>query len=319
MVGPEKEIFKVHPVVVRNVSKPLGSLMSNGFLKEAAEQICLLEEEDSSVFAAFVEWAYAGNYRVHLRTSDASAAEKRETAYTSPKKPTKGLNRYYCTGCASQYRFESVNHQDFPLCPVCVAKKLCFRCKSPANREYNGIYLCSTCSQGYGIQTVDLDAKSTHHFELFKKREYPVDGINHLRIRNALGAGVPTDWPSNNLLAHARLYVFADRWLVTPLKELTLHKLHLDLCEYSMDEHGDIEMIKILKYCFSELLTGDEQRPESKEDGQASTFSELRELAITYAACKSEELLKYAQFRTMLKDCGEFALRFIDAINKRFA
>ena len=307
-------------MVVHNVSKPLSSLMSNDFMKEAAEKTCPLEEEDSTTFAYFVEWAYTGSYRVHLRrgTTGVNAEENDETRYSSRPKPSGRLCYYYCTLCGYRSRVEYDSDNRFPFCTKCTSTRHCVGCNGTLNRAENRSYVCLSCSQSHNLELVDIRADSAYRVELFKRKEYPVDGRNHRRIRNALDAKIPTDRPSNDLLAHARLFIFADKWLVSPLRELTLHKLHRDLSEYSIEEHGIIELIRILKYCFYELPAGDERSPESREDSQPTNFSELKELIITYAACRSEEFMKYTEFRTMLKECGEVALQFIDAANKRF-
>jgi hypothetical protein len=83
-------------------------------------------------------------------------------------------------------------------------------------------------------------------------------------------------------------------------------------------------MIKVLKYCIYDVpvtIVGDQEGvgdQESLEDDRNSNFSELKDMVISYAAYRSEEFMRYGEFRTMLQECGEIALPFIDAVNRRF-
>jgi hypothetical protein len=203
-------------------------LISNDFFREAAEKPVSLEEEDSTTFAHFVEWAYNTSYRVHARkgTTNARAEENDQVQYTSIKKPYGNLGTIFCTQCGTSFWDELGN---FPFCAKCAWTHRCVGCGIKLNREENRAYVCPSCSESFDVDPVDICATPSYRVERFKRKEYPVDGISHKYIRNSLESVIPIDEASNNLLADARLFVFADKWLISPLKELTLHKWRRDL------------------------------------------------------------------------------------------
>lgn len=123
---------------------------------------------------------------------------------------------------------------------------------------------------------------------------------------------------SQNLLIHARVFVLADKWLISALKELALHKLHRDICEYHITEDEGAEVAKLLKFCFDTTVSGSTVDGENESECKNDAFGELKELVCAYAACKSEELLQCTHIRRLLQQSGEMALQFIDAVNCRF-
>ena len=126
-----------------------------------------------------------------------------------------------------------------------------------------------------------------------------------MEVRNFLNASIPADNVSQDLLIHARLFVFADKWLISALSELAFHKLHRDICEYNIVEDEGAEIVELLKYCFAPTNSGGdvENKNEVNED---DTLEELKELVFAYAACKSEQLLRYTQFRRLLQQNGRY-------------
>ena len=55
----------------------------------------------------------------------------------------------------------------------------------------------------------------------------------------------------------------------------------------------------------------------ANDDGTEGTGSELRDLVITYAACKAELLVKHKAFLEMLEEGGEAASAFALFMAKR--
>ena len=129
-------------------------------------------------------------------------------------------------------------------------------------------------------------------------------------MRNFLDTGIPVAEVSPKLLIHAQLFIFADKWLISALKELALHRLHRDICEYQIGRDEGAELVRLLRCCFAN---------ESKSEPNNGAFPELKELVCAYAGCMSEELLQYKQFRGLIQQSGEIALQFIDAVNRRFS
>jgi hypothetical protein len=66
-----------------------------------------------------------------------------------------------------------------------------------------------------------------------------------------LSAKIPADEVTHGLLIHARAFVFAGKWLISELRELTLHKLHRGICEYRIIEDEGAKVVKLLERCFA--------------------------------------------------------------------
>lgn len=101
----------------------------------------------------------------------------------------------------------------------------------------------------------------------------------------------------NIFLSHAKVFVFADFWRVTRLKELSLQKLGKCLEEVKLTGEMVEEVAALLEYCY------DEPRPE-----------ELTALLMQYSACMIDKLLKSERFRRVFSRHGELALSLVGAM-----
>ncbi|KAN0072928.1 hypothetical protein V8E54_009042 [Elaphomyces granulatus] len=109
------------------------------------------------------------------------------------------------------------------------------------------------------------------------------------------------------LVFHAKVYVFATRYLVPGLAQLSLKKLHCDLTNLSLvappiaggDKEGDADaklfapraqmVLELLHYAYTNTRRVEPVSPASP----ALRENELRKLASHYAACKVRELALY--------------------------
>jgi hypothetical protein len=110
------------------------------------------------------------------------------------------------------------------------------------------------------------------------------------------------------ILFHAKVYVFATRYLISGLAQLCLKKLHRQLLDYplippSENEHGDLDeteankfdaharmFLDVLRYTYNKT---NRFEPESQTSATLLRESELRKLVAQYAACKMRELAFY--------------------------
>lgn len=97
-----------------------------------------------------------------------------------------------------------------------------------------------------------------------------------------------------DLLAHAKTYVFATRYLVDSLRGQCLKSLHRDLCKFSLNSRSVSHILDLLQYTF-------EQTGRQEPNGCLS----LRELVIHYASCEARTLIENARFRHLLDEYGE--------------
>ncbi|EED16105.1 conserved hypothetical protein [Talaromyces stipitatus ATCC 10500] len=134
-------------------------------------------------------------------------------------------------------------------------------------------------------------------------------------------SGVTTPTPSQTIIVpyilfHAKVYVFAMRYLIPGLAQLCLQKLHTSLVDYPLDPPTDNEdelnshhalnhqqdtetlkfnahakmFLDILKYTYENTTRFE---PESQTSATLLRECELRKLVSQYAACKMRELAVY--------------------------
>jgi hypothetical protein len=117
----------------------------------------------------------------------------------------------------------------------------------------------------------------------------------------------PTEDYTPVLLGHAQLYVFADKWGITNLKILALHKLHKTLTTFTLYEARRRDIVELLRYSYS-----NEHTPDRGKD-----VDELRSLVILYAACEAESLIQCSEFLALVGKGGELAQDFVQMQMKR--
>jgi hypothetical protein len=123
---------------------------------------------------------------------------------------------------------------------------------------------------------------------------------------------VPSYTPTSNtaetqsftpvFLAHARLYVLAEKYLIEPLKELTLYKLHKTLLSFSLYLSRVNEILELARYVFCNEYT-----PDITGDGKGD---ELRRLVVEYIVCEIDTIGKTRAFFDLLEEGGSFVRMF---------
>ncbi|EEQ84799.2 uncharacterized protein BDCG_08068 [Blastomyces dermatitidis ER-3] len=121
--------------------------------------------------------------------------------------------------------------------------------------------------------------------------------------RNTPGYGIAVSGnePAPYLLFHAKLYVFATRFLIPTLAQLTLKKLHRDLVSFPLStktaDHlsptSAAAVIQLLHFTFTRTKRDDPVFSLTSPDPNAHRQNELRKLVTHYAACKVRELASY--------------------------
>lgn len=90
----------------------------------------------------------------------------------------------------------------------------------------------------------------------------------------------PASFSQNpDILFHAKLYVFATRYLIEPLRQQSLKSLHRDLCNFSLNRENTSHILGLLDFTYAHTGRGE---PGGK--------SSLRELVIHYTACEARTL-----------------------------
>lgn len=102
--------------------------------------------------------------------------------------------------------------------------------------------------------------------------------------------------PQPDLLAHAKLYVFATRYLIDPLREQCLKSLHRELCNFSPSGQSMVYILDLLEYTYEQTGRQEPNRSYS-----------LKMLVIDYISCETRTLIENARFRRILDEYREIA------------
>ena len=111
-------------------------------------------------------------------------------------------------------------------------------------------------------------------------------------------------------LGHARLYVFAEKWDIDNLRQLSLHKLQQTLACFELYRERLVDVTELLTYAYSN---------DNTRDRQDDTIDELRSLLAHYAACVVKDLNADASFQDFMENNGAFGRDLIQELTKRLA
>ena len=275
-MGPDRKRLYIHPGALEHHSEPLHALINNGQMRESNEKVAVLEDIDVETFSLFAEYCYTGNYRAEPRLKVTSEALQQGQP-TSVAQPGTTVAAAYCI------------HQGCTYC-----SSLCQHCAYVSGHKV----ICLDCGKEKPRPTggqMPTNAALPILWDSFIAWKFDALNVTHERLRDHLENQIPPDEISAKVSQHAKLYVMADRYLVLPLKKLTLHKLHRDLLEYTVWSGSDVyEIAELLRVTYDNTSQG----------------SELRKLVITYAAARSQTLIKAEAFRSFLGEGGEAVTDF---------
>jgi hypothetical protein len=136
----------------------------------------------------------------------------------------------------------------------------------------------------------DVDAGDWAHWGFSKKRKDSSFRALHFGGKGASVSSNP------DLLFHAKLYVFATRFLIRTLRVQCLTSLHRDLCSFPLNKGSAPRILDLLEFTYTNTTR--------KEPGGRGT-SPLRDLVIHYVACKTQMLADNGSFYVHLDGNGE--------------
>lgn len=103
-------------------------------------------------------------------------------------------------------------------------------------------------------------------------------------------------------LAHARLYVFADKYGIEPLESLSLHKLHATLKSFTLYRARVGDILKLVRYAY--------------ENGPGYKSNKLRALVSEYIACEIDTIGGTKRFFALMEEGGLFVRDFWKLVQK---
>ncbi|KPI40620.1 uncharacterized protein AB675_10658 [Cyphellophora attinorum] len=111
--------------------------------------------------------------------------------------------------------------------------------------------------------------------------------------------------PFSDIRLHARLYIFATKWIMTGLQEMSLHRTHRELANRWLTEPFEQQLCDTIREVYGNTSAADQE--------SSGIGSEMRELLLTYTFLAQEKLVKYKEkspFKAFLLEGGEFLADF---------
>lgn len=112
------------------------------------------------------------------------------------------------------------------------------------------------------------------------------------------------------MAAHAKLWVFAECYDIATLKQLSLFKLHRDLCAFGLDPDSIAAFVDMIDFVYSNTAI-------VRNGSPTQSRCELREVVLAYAICYAHGLVDNEEFFNLLQAGGDFAGDFARAVTKR--
>jgi hypothetical protein len=252
--------------------------MNNECMVEARDGLAVLDDVEADTFIGFCEFAYTGDYRSRTTklepdiTSSIAAAIKQ------------GETRDDNAAAIEQERTpdDLLQLWDPPVIG-----------EHPATEEDSWLRKRGKKKKERTSQTIQISQLWTDFLKLTYEEPPNLISNENVKLVNGDQASAPTIITS--LLFHAKIYVFAEKYLVDNLRMLCLRKLHADLRDFHLTLQTSSLILEMLEFTYAHT-----ERKESRDD-------ELRMLVIHYAACKGEILKQNSNLRSLLEANGEMA------------
>jgi hypothetical protein len=266
IIGEEKKPFTVHADAIAKLSQPLNNLI-NGHMSEAQTGTATLEDVRVDTFIRVCQFAYCGDYETPAHIVDTNPNVK-EPKSNTPARPSEE-DAVPIEGESAQTAEELPQQVDDS------GEWPSRRRKLPVNARLRA----SFTEKKY-------PTKHSALFFLFKCKPR----------RNKLS----TENYTPVFLAHARLYVFADKYCIESLRMLALDKLHHTLSVFKLSECRIPDVVELIRYVYADGNTPD------LEDG----IDGLRDLVTHYVACENSKIGNSRLFTDLLEEGGPFVRDF---------
>ncbi|PVH68020.1 hypothetical protein DL98DRAFT_241267 [Cadophora sp. DSE1049] len=264
IVGEVQAEFTVHAAIIAKQSRALDALI-NGSMTEASDGKAIFEDIEEDTFIRFCQFAYTGDYTTPYFTH-IPAIELPDIAPPTILHDT---------------------DRDEPVVDVTVADEP----SVPDNFGWG--------TPGQKPKKPKKPSKSS------RLRQSLHDGLYNTETSRTLSAARcevrqnsdPSEDYTPVFTGHAQLYVFAEKWGIKSLKNLTLFKLHRTLTTFTLYAARRPDIVELLRYAFSNTHT-----PDLVDD-----VDDLRSLVTLYTACEVESLVHCPEFLLLIGEGGQLA------------
>ena len=281
----------------------------NGHMAEAQEGLATLQDVDEGTFIRFIQWAHKGFYTaaektiVEIASPRTSSGQKNEEVVTTPQEPSQG---HFDIAILPQDEYDyAVEPPETRVEPVFVPS---WSKSVPSYQKGKKSKIAVDWefpTQQSGIDTAQEKKRALK--EAFISRRYTVRQ-SALQIPPPRPNQGPKEDYTDVFLAHARLYVFADKYDIEPLKVLSLEELHATLAIYTLHPARTRDIIALLRYVYSNTL-------ESRQGGE-----DMRSLVTQYVGYEMDTLIDDEEFKNlMIEDGGPLLGDFMTMVRRRIS
>lgn len=301
----------IHAGLIALHSQPLNRMIS-GHMSEAQKGSAELRDIDQGTFIRFIRWAYSGIY---------SAAEFRnDPSLQSSSKKVKKRSKRPSTKDETATEAPAADNTEITEAPAASTE---FYENPPVHHEFDYQPAMAVEPEpipeaiplGFGRPKKKSPKKSSWaEFTAYKKidmkesfieRNYDVPETAFSTPPPRSNQGHLEDY-SEVFLSHARVYVFADKYDIEPLKTLALKKLHQTLAIYTLYPERCGDIITLISYSYKHT-------PDRGEGVEG-----LRALLTHYVGFEMATLARDEGFQTLLmEDGGAFLGDFLSMVIKR--
>lgn len=127
----------------------------------------------------------------------------------------------------------------------------------------------------------------------------PVGAYTH-EATQTFGRSSLTKVPvTGNFLAHAKIHVFAEKYLIKDLAQMACHLLHRGIVDSSVEMVGSSALVQMIEYAY-----------ENSGDSDGSNgVDEIKRLALRHAVVQAEKLFSCKGFCNLLREEGRICCR----------
>jgi hypothetical protein len=251
--------------------------MNNRHMVEAHDGLAVLDDVETDTFVGFCEFAYTGDYRLRMMerepeiATDGPAPIQREETHE-----------------AAAPDWEAPATEEAP----------------PLEWEEQSTLAVEVVQEQYwgyiGRKQKKKETQTTQTERIWNDflnltYEDPPRLVSDEQATLVNGDNTSVPKTTISFLYHAKIYVFAEKYLIDNLRMLCLRKLHANLRDFDLTLQTSGLILEVLKFAYAQT-----ERKESRDD-------ELRMLIVHYAACKGEILKENPNLRSLLEADGEMA------------
>ena len=308
VVGGEEKTFHLHAAIIGKHSKVLSAMLEGNF-REVKERRVVMSDLEVDTFVHFCQYMYAGQYQVSGNTPTGFSTMERDPAsdklsdqVPSTASVASDLNKI-------SYGVKKENHSPLGLFnfhpdregltvrsgsttrPMATPRRTGFGQSTSSQLDW---HQASSKPGMRPSESLTWNLIHTQNCRLFA----PDSWLLHRQalLLDFFRDDNPADWVQNDMLAHAKLYVFADRYDISDLCALTLNKLYTALHSSPTTMPWCQVVVEVARFCYENTVA-------SNVNGVRNP----RMLFSLYMAFHVKMFNQVPEFRKLLVEVGEFA------------